>query len=232
MTARPVPRTTEPTVMYAVMTAEPLETDDLLPPPSPDLLRRYGTSEVALRRLRSRHHQLLVVRTSALDQAAFAVRDARIEALTIAEEHDGVVIDLGIPRVVEQRVDDVSLAHAAQWYAYDVAGVTEGRIVTIGLTTFGLPEVALEVAAGDQQHAMVSAVLAGLVHRLIAEWPANDPVGRATVTLRDIAYGLGDASAASTPRDRSIDVDLVFDEDAGLLRVHLLDDPGTALFAP
>lgn len=216
--------------MYAVMTAEPLATEDLLPPPSPELLRRYGTSEVSLRRLRSRHHQQLVVRTSDIGQAAFAHRDARVEALMIAEEHDGVVIDLAIPRVVEQRIDDVSLAHAAQWYSYDVAGVDDGRIRTIGLTTFGLPEVTLEVTA--QQHAMVSAVLAGLVHRLIAEWPANDPVGRATVTLRDIAYGLGDPAAASTPKDRSIDVDVAYDAGADLLRVQLLADPSTALFAP
>lgn len=230
MTARPVPRTAEPTVMYAVMTATPLATDDLLPPPSPELLRRYGTSEVSLRRLRSRHHQLLVARTSDVDQAAFAHRDARVEALMIAEENDGVVIDLAIPRVVEQRIDEVSLAHAAQWYSYDVAGLADGRIRTIGLTTFGLPEVTVGVT--EHQHAMVSAVLAGLVHRLIAEWPANDPVGRATVTLRDVAYGLGDASAASTPKDRSIEVDVTYDEAADLLHVQLLADPATALFAP
>ena len=79
-------------------------------------------------------------------------------------------------------------------------------------------------------HAMFSAVLAGLVHRLIAEWPDHDPVGRATVTLRDIAYGLGDPDAAQTPNDRTIDVSI--DYSSGQLVVHLLADPAETLFAP
>jgi hypothetical protein len=217
--------------MYAVMTPEPLGTDDLIPPPSQDLLRRYGTSEVALRRLRSRHHQLLLMRTAPLSDIAFVQRDTRLEALRLAHEHDGVVIDLAIPRAVEHAADAVSLAHATQWYVVDYDDLDDGLLRTLGLTSFGLPEVVVEGVDRDQ-HAMVGAVLAGLVHRLIAEWPAHDPVGEATVTLRDIAYGLGDAGAASTPADRSVDVSIAYDGGQERLVVRLLGDPATTLFAP
>ena len=217
--------------MYAVMTAEPLETEDLIPPPSPELLRHYGSSEVAMRRLRSRPHQRLILRQTTLEDAAFAIRDTRIDALLLAEEHDGVVIDLSIPRVVEWRSDEVSLAHATQWYTVDYLGLSDGYLRTVGLRSFGLPEIVVE-GVDESAHAMYSAVLAGLVHRLLAEWPANDPVGRATVTLRDIAYGLGDTEAASTPKGRSIDVEITYDEDDHLLGVTLDGDHAEALFAP
>jgi hypothetical protein len=231
MTARPVPRPEQTRVMYAVMTAQPLGADDLIPPPSPELLRRYGTSETALRRLRSRHHQTVLLRTADAEGAAFAQRDARVEALAIADENDGVVIDLTIPRVVDERPDEVSLAHATQWYVVDYSSLDAGRIATVGLVGFGLPEIVVD-GVDPEQHAMHGAVLAGLVHRVIAEWPANDPVGRATVTLRDIAYGLGDASAAQTPNDRTIDVDIDYDASAERLVVRLLADPAVTLFAP
>lgn len=228
MTARPVPLTAQPSAIYAVMTADALGDEGLIPPPSPELLQHYGTSEVSLRRLRSRHHQLLLMRTSSVENAAFTQRDLRIEALRLAEAHDGVVIDLGIPRVVEGRPDDVSLAHATQWYVVDYDRLDTGEIRTIGLTSFGLPEIVLS-GVERAGHAMFSAVLAGLVHRLVAEWPANDPVGRATVTLRDIAYGLGDPAAAQTPNDRTIDVSIDYAD--GQLDVQVLDDPARHLFA-
>ena len=231
MTARPVPHPEQTRVMYAVMTAQPLATDDLIPPPSPELLRRYGTSEVSLRRLRSRQHQTLLLRTSDVEGAAFAQRDARVEALAIAEDHDGVVIDLAIPRVVEGRPEDVSLSHATQWYVVDYSALDSGRVATVGLAGFGLPEIVVD-GVDAEQHAMHGAVLAGLVHRVIAEWPANDPVGRATVTLRDIAYGLGDPSASQTPKDRALDVAIAYQDDEQVLVVSLLADPATTLFAP
>ncbi|MEV7396906.1 hypothetical protein [Aeromicrobium sp. NPDC092404] len=231
MTARPVPLDLEPTVMYAVMTPQPLESEDLIPAPSPELLRHYGSSDVAMRRLRSRPHQRLILRQTSLEDAAFAIRDARVDALMLAEEHDGVVIDLSIPRVVETRASDVSLAHATQWYTVDYQDLPDGRLTTIGLRSFGLPEIVVE-RVDESAHAMFSAVLAGLVHRLLAEWPANDPVGRATVTLRDIAYGLGDAEAASTPKGRSIELDIAYDADDMLLVVTLDGDPAESLFAP
>jgi len=184
-----------------------------------------------MRRLRSRQHQRLILRQTTLEDAAFAIRDARIDALLLAEEHDGVVIDLSIPRVVESRSDEVSLAHATQWYTVDYEALADGRVRTVGLASFGLPEIVLD-GLDEAAHAMYTAVLAGLVHRLLAEWPANDPVGRATVTLRDIAYGLGDAEAASTPKGRSIDVEIAYDADDRLLVVTLDGSPAEALFAP
>lgn len=229
MTARPVPRSGHPNIVYAVMTAEALGPEGLIPPPSAELLRRYGTSDESLQRLRSRRHQFLLTRTSSVDDAAFAQRDVRAEALRLAEERDGVVIDLGIPRVVEGRTDDVSLAHATQWYVVDYDRLDDGELRTIGLTSFGLPEIVMS-DVDRAGHAMFSAVLAGLVHRLIAEWPANDPVGRATVTLRDIAYGLGDHGAAQTPNDRTLDVSIEYI--SGELTVRSLGDPAVTLFAP
>ena len=217
--------------MYAVMTAQPLESEDLIAPPSPELLRHYGSSDVAMRRLRSRTHQRLILRQTTLEDAAFAMRDARIDALLLAEEHDGVVIDLSIPRVVEQRAGEVSLAHATQWYTLDYHGLSAGHFRTVGLSSFGLPEIVVE-GVEESSHAMYSAVLAGLVHRLLAEWPANDPVGRATVTLRDIAYGLGDSQAASTPQGRAIEVDIAYEGEERQLVVTLDGDPAHALFAP
>ena len=217
--------------MYAVMTAVPLGEDDLVAPPSPELLRRYGTSEAALARLVSRPHLTLLLHTSDVESAAFVQRDVRTDALRLARQHDGVVIDLGVPRVVEGDADDVSLAHATQWYVVDYAELDAGQLTTVGLTAFGLPEVVVE-DVDPSGHAMIGAVLAGLVHRLVAEWPANDPVGTATVTLRDIAYGLGDPGAATTPADRMIDVSIDYDPDAHRLVVRLLADPATALFAP
>jgi hypothetical protein len=230
MTARPVPLPAESRVVYAVMTADPIGAEDLIPPPSPELLRRYGTSENALHRLGTRHRQHLLMRTSPREDAAATQRDVRIEALRLAAEHDGVVIDLAIPRAVEDPADAVSLSHATQWYVVDYTGLDAGRLRTVGLASFGLPEV--EVAGVvPQQHAMFSAVLAGLVHRLIAEWPAHDPVGDATITLRDIAYGLGDPGAADTPGGRQVGVTIGYNTGDALLTVRVLDDPGVALFA-
>ncbi len=229
MTARPVPLSARPSAIYAVMTAEALDDEGLIPPPSPELMRHYGTFETSLLRLQSRQHQKLLMRTSDVESAAFTQRDLRIEALRLAEAHDGVVIDLGIPRVVEGRSDDVSLAHATQWYVVDYERIESEELRTIGLTSFGLPEISLR-GVDRNGHAMFSAVLAGLVHRLVAEWPANDPVGRATVTLRDIAYGLGDSAAAHTPNDRTIGVSIDYADE--LLIVEMLGDPAHELFAP
>ena len=93
----------------------------------------------------------------------------------------------------------MSLAHAQQWYVLDYDDLDDGLLRTDGLAQFGLPEVTV-ADVDPATHAMTDAVVAGLAHRLIAEWPSNDPVGPATVTLRDIAFGLGDAEASRTPR--------------------------------
>lgn len=231
MSARPVPVPDTCSSWYAVMTPEPLEHEDHLPLPHAALLRAHGTSAEAVARLADRPHQVVLQSEAPVADAAAAARDARVQALELAARHDGVVVELLTPRVVELDSADVSLAHAAQWYVLDHAAVLDGDLVTDGLAQFGLPDVRIRaVGSDDLVRAMSSAVLAGLVHRLIAEWPERDPVGEATVTLRDIAYGLGDAQASVTPYDRGVRVSIDYVPDDHLLAVELLDDPATSLF--
>lgn len=229
MSTRPVPVPRTCASLYAVMTPERLDLEDHVALPSEALLRHRGTSDLALARLRRCRFQLVLQSQVPVETAAAAARDSRIRALELAVRHDGVVIELLVPRVLEMTSEQVSLAHATQWYVLDYAQLVEGELETSGLEQFGLPEVRVE-GFDPAQHAMVTAVLAGLAHRLIAEWPANDPVGAATVTLRDIAFGLGDEQASTTPKGRSIDVDITYGEDTHTLDVTLLQDPATALF--
>ncbi|HSI26600.1 MAG TPA: hypothetical protein VK948_04260, partial [Aeromicrobium sp.] len=153
-----------------------------------------------------------------------------IHVLELAREHDGIVVELLPPRVLEFRPDQVSLAHAQQWYVLDYDDVDDGILRTDGLSQFGLPEV-MVVEVDLENRVMTDAVVAGLAHRLIAEWPKNDPVGPATVTLRDIAFGLGDLQASTTPRDRTIDLLIDYDPGPHRLVVQLLQDPAEVLFA-
>jgi hypothetical protein len=230
MSARPVPIPDVSTASYALMTADSLEHEDDFPMPNEALLRRYGSSAEALDRLRTRQHQLLITCQAPTKDMAEAVRDARIHALQLATEHDGVVVELLPPRVLELTPEQVSLAHAQQWYVLDYDDLDDGLLRTDGLSQFGLPEVTV-VEVDRATHAMTDAVVAGLAHRLIAEWPENDPVGPATVTLRDIAFGLGDPQAATTPKDRTLDLLITYDAGPHRLIVQLLQDPADVLFA-
>jgi hypothetical protein len=235
MSARPVPIPDVSSASYALMTPVPLkkgprEHEDDFPMPNEALLRRYGSSPEALERLRGRRHQLLITCQAPTKDMAEAVRDARIHALQLAAEHDGVVVELLPPRVLELTPEQVSLAHAQQWYVLDYDDLDDGLLRTDGLSQFGLPEVTV-VEVDRATHAMTDAVIAGLAHRLITEWPENDPVGPATVTLRDIAFGLGDPQAATTPKDRTLDLLITYDPGPHRLVVQLLQDPAEALFA-
>lgn len=234
MSTRPVPVPETCEWWYAVMTPQPLDHVDHVPLPDDALLRAHGTSALAIARLQRCPHQVLLQSSTVPRAAAAAARDTRIQALELADRHDGVVVELHTPRVLELRADEVSLAHAAQWYVLDHSSVLSGDLLTDGLAQFGLPEVRVRAAAGagtdDVGRAMSSAVLAGVVHRLIEDWPAHDPVGRATVTLRDIAFGLGDAQADLTPRDRGLEIDLDYVPDDHVLEVTFLQDAGTTLF--
>ena len=212
------------------MTSAPLDHEDDFPMPSEALLRRFGSSDASLERLRTRVHHLLITCQAPTRDIAEAVRDARIHALSLAAEHDGVVVELLPPRVLELTPEQVSLAHAQQWYVLDYDDLERGLLRTDGLAQFGLPEVTV-VDVDHATHAMTDAVIAGLAHRLIAEWPENDPVGPATVTLRDIAYGLGDPQAVTTPKDRTIDLLIDYDPGPHRLVVQLLQDPAEVLFA-
>ena len=230
MSTRPVPVPETCSASYALMTADALDHEDHLPMPNEALLRRYGTTDAALDLLRERPHQLLLHCQAPTEAMADAVRDCRIHALDLAAQHDGVVVELLPPRVLDLRPDEVSLAHAQQWYVLDYDDLDDGLLRTDGLEQFGLPEVTIADVDPDT-HAMVDAVMAGLAHRLIAEWPSNDPVGPATVTLRDIAFGLGDAEASKTPEGRSIDLLIDYEPGPHRLLVQLMDDPAEALFS-
>lgn len=211
------------------MTPQPLKQQDELLLPHPDVLRHYGTSAAAIAKLQSCPFQVLLHSKVPIEQGAAGIRDARIYALDLAERHDGVVVELLPPRVIELHPSDVSLAHASQWYVLDYTRLEAGILQTDGLEQFGLPELTTD-GVQSTTHIMTDAILAGVAHRLIAEWPANDPVGPATITLRDIAFGLGDKQASATPTDRGIDLSLTYDESAHRLNVTLHDDPAT-LFA-
>lgn len=216
--------------MYAVLTPEPLDRQDHVPLPAAPLLRAHGTSAEAVARADACPYQRVVTSRVPLREAATAAFETRVRALELAEQHGGVVLELLTPRIIELTPRDVSLTHAAQWFVLDHVSILDGDLLTDGLGQFGLPEVRVRNVDADQR-AMTSAVLAGVVHRLIAEWPEHDPVGEATVTLADIAYGLGDAQADVTPRDRGIVVRIDYVHDDHVLAVELLDDPATTLFA-
>lgn len=216
--------------MYVVLTPTSIGSDDTLPLPHAALLRHHGTSEPAIERLAGREHQHVVHGRVPVAGAAEHARSTRMEVLRLAEENDGVVIDLAVPRILETASTDVSLAHATQWYVLDAATVLDGILQTDGLAQFGLPEVRVRDVAADA-NAVTGAVVAGLAHRLIAEWPDNDPVGSAAVTLRDIARGLGDEQADAAPTQPALPLTITYDDVDGVLDVTLDADPVQVLFA-
>lgn len=224
-----VPQPNVCAAIYAVMTPHPLEHEDHVAMPMEFLLRLRGSSDLGMQRLRKRPFQFLIRAESDTSGARAMAFETRITALQLAEAHDGVAIDMLLPRVVEHGSASTSLSNASQWFVFEYDADENGHIMTHGLDQFGLPELhSFGVPAA--QRAMYDAVLTGIAFRLIDEWPAQDPVGPATITLRDIAYGFGDPAASSTPNDRSVDVTLAYDEDEHELRVTLHDDPATSLF--
>lgn len=224
----PVPRTCE--AMYVVLTPRPLGVDDTLPLPSAALLRHHGTSAAALERFEDLRHQRVLHQRVPTERAADAAVALRVEALRLAEEHDGLVVDLTVPRVLELSSADVSVSAASQWYVLDAAAVLDGRLQTDGLVQFGLPELRVD-DIDPRAHAIGGAVVAGIVHRLLAEWPEHDPVGPASITLRDIAHGLGDPHAAGTPVRPVLEISIGHDADAEVLTAAWEDDPAEVLFA-
>lgn len=222
---RPVPIPSTCQTVHGVFTTEPLGDDDAWQLPPSALLRRFGATDDDLARLADRPHARLVHRSATTDDAAAMMLAVRLESLALAEAHDGIVLDLAIPRIVDHPASATSLAVARQWIAFDLDG---GDVRSVGLDAFGLPDLlvrGVETAAT----ASVLAVLTGLAHRLLAEWPANDPVGPATVTLRDIAQGYGDPEASTAPVEHSLalGIDLAGDD----LLVTFMDNP-EALFTP
>lgn len=121
--------------------------------------------------------------------------EVRRDELQLAAAHDGVVVDLLIPRIVTDGPDQAAATVAAQWVAMDLE---DNVLHSRGLDAFGLPEFSIAVASPEQT-SMLLAIAMGLAQRLITEWPEQDPVGPAGVTLRDIALAYGDSDAASAP---------------------------------
>ncbi|MFT4188431.1 MAG: hypothetical protein QM621_07590 [Aeromicrobium sp.] len=204
--------------LHAVATAEPLEVagSQALELPEDALLRRFGASPDDLAALAERPHVTVLHRSGPLADVRRDVVAARLEALTLAAQHDGLVLDLVVPRLVAHHADQTDPNTAAQWVALDLDGPD---VVSLGLATFGLPELRV-VDVDPSALAVTLAVLTGLVHRLLVEWPANDPLGSATVTLSDIALGLGQPD----PRDRAgVALEISFHDDE--LLVAFTDDP-------
>ncbi len=212
---------------YVVLTEQPLDRTDDLPLPDERLLRLRGTSEALLELVRARPHRLVVSGTYAPAEARRETGRLRAEALALADAHDGAVVDLQVPRVVRplERPGAVT-----QWFAFDVDPTRPTEVATHGLDAFGLPEVRV-TGVDDARRPMYDAVVVGLVHRLLTEWPAHDPVGPAAVTLRDIAEGYAEPDAAATTAERRVALLIDYAADAHELVVELADDPATALFA-
>jgi hypothetical protein len=211
------------------MTPHPLEHEDHVAMPLEWLLRLRGSSDLGMQRLKKRPFQYLIRAESDTAGAGAMAYETRLKALELAEANDGVAVDMLLPRVIEHGSAATSLSHASQWFVFEYDADEDGHIMTHGLDQFGLPELH-SFGVPPEQKAMYDAVLTGVAFRLIDEWPTHDPEGPATITLRDIAYGLGDPAAASTPDDRSVDVTLTYAEDEHELRVTLHDDPATSMF--
>ncbi|RLV56910.1 hypothetical protein D9V41_03835 [Aeromicrobium phragmitis] len=224
MTTTAVPRPGHVDIMYAVMTAEALDRDDRLPEGLEPLLRRNGASEELMAMWRERPHAQVLVQVAPLAGAGDAHVQMRAAAFALAAEHDGLVIDLALPRLLEPPRGEIRLEYADAWVLvhYDVA--SRGVLGTRGLESFGLPELCVKVPEGAEA-AMVGAVTSGLTHRLLTEWPHVDPVGPAVITLRDIAFGLGDPQADSIGTERRVRVEISYDDVAHELDVTLADDP-------
>lgn len=228
--ALPVPRSV--TALYVVLTAEPLARGDAPAPPLPPagLLLARGSRPEEVERFASRSQPSAVVLESALDEAWAGEARARAAARDLAQRHDGVVVDSAVPRLLDLRAEVRDHVCATDWFVFEHR---DTEIRTHGISRFGLPEL----RCGDvptARLAMYDAVLVGVAQRVIEEWPANDPGGPATITMRDIARGYGDLSAGGDDPTllRSLAATLTYARADQALEVRLHDDPATALFAP
>ncbi|HLR84692.1 MAG TPA: hypothetical protein VK059_07055 [Nocardioidaceae bacterium] len=233
-----LPRTADVRAIYLVLTAEAVDlrengdvdvqpfTDDSRALPPADLLVARGSDITDLEQLADRPHVLAVTKASDLSEAHEIECAARARALQIADEHDGLVVDTAVPRIL--RPDATRSPAAHEWFAFSHDGTA---IRTHGMARFGLPELGNEQAA-QERLPMYDAVLVGVAQRLIEEWPGNDPIGPATITMLDIARGYGDAAVDGDDPTltRSVDVSLRYDRGDRLLDVTLHDDPAAALF--
>ncbi|QMW65154.1 hypothetical protein H4N58_13135 [Mumia sp. ZJ1417] len=228
--SRPVPVPGTVSALYVVLTDEPLESDLADPPvPPPSLLLARGSSPKAVRFAESLPYATAVTGESAPGDALETQRRTQATARALAAEHVGVVIDSAVPRLLST-APHPDVVRASDWFVLEHPA--DDVSTTHGLARFGLPELVVSgIEAGRLP--MYDAVLTGIAQRMVEEWPDNDPVGPATITLRDVARGYGDASAGGDDPtlERSVDVTLTYDPDDDRLVVALHDDPATALFA-
>ena len=218
----PVPKVARS--LHAVFTAEPLgPPTDLQAPPAP-LLRRFGAETTELERLSTRPHAHVLIVDAGLKSVSDQLATTRRSAIEIAAEHDGIVVDLLIPRVVTPAQTDPQVA--SHWIALDL---DDDDVHSRGLEAFGLPE--FRVVSRDGTPApMMLAVAMGLAQRLISEWPEQDPVGPAAVTLRDIAHAYADPAAETTPVTPAVDLLIDYSVSDASLTVTVESDPA-ALFS-
>lgn len=206
--------------VHGVFTREPIDGSADFPAPAAALLKRFGATDDATHELTERPHLRMFMTDALLDDARSAARDARRDAAAFAAEHDGVLVDLSVPRIVQ----NAAAAGAAAWVAVDVDPI---GLTTRGLEAFGLPE--LRVDGVEAAHtASTIAVLLGLSQRLISEWPAHDPVGPAAVTLHDIALAYDDQIDQTGP-ERNTDLLIAFHD--GELVLTMMGDPIADLFS-
>jgi hypothetical protein len=227
MSARAVPVPEVLTIAYVVLTAQPLDRDDLVPLPERSLLRLRGSSNAALDRIPGLAHQRVVARTVGPGAARFAADEARREAWSLAEEHDGLVIDLQTPQVVE--TFGIDPRPAAQWFSFGYDADRPDEVGTHGLSALGLPEIIVR-AVHEGQRPMYDMVVVGLVHRLLDEWPEHDPVGPARITLSDITAGYEGGDPAESSNSAGVDVLIDYDPEVPALRVEFMSDPAETLF--
>ena len=225
MSARPVPVPAVVTVAYVVLTAEPLDREDLVPLPERSLLRLRGSTVQDLNRMTDLPHQRVVSRSVGPGAARLAAEEALTEAIELATLHDGLVLDLQTPRVVD--FDDPRPRPAAALFSFEYDLENLGEIRTHGLNVIGLPEIVVRDVPEDQRN-MYDMVVVGLVNRLLDEWPEHDPVGPARVTLGDIAAGY--EGGESVQEQRGVDVLIDYDPQIPALTVEVMTSPGEALF--
>lgn len=227
MSARAVPVPDVLTIAYVVLTAQPLDRDDVVPLPERSLLRLRGSSDAALDRMAGLTHQRVVARTVGPGAARFAADEARREALGLAEQHNGLVIDLQTPQVIE--TSGIDPQPAAQWFAFGYDPDRPDEVGTHGLSALGLPEIAVR-GVPEGQRPMYDMVVVGLVHRLLDEWPEHDPVGPARITLSDITAGYEGGDTSESDHTTGVDVLIDYDPEVPALRVEFMSDPAETLF--
>ena len=206
--------------VHGVFTRDPIDGSADFPAPAAALLKRFGAGEEAAQSLVERPHLRMFMTDVPLADARSAAGGARRDAGAFAAEHDGVLVDLAVPRIVE----DAAAAGASAWVAVDVDPL---GLTTRGLEAFGLPELRVDGVEAARTAASI-AVLLGLSQRLLTEWPEHDPVGPAAVTLHDIALAYDDQIDQTGP-ERSTDVLIAFHD--GELILTLVGDPVADLFS-